>query len=127
MKERGRLRISNFFFFQAEDGIRDYKVTGVQTCALPISHGGRDYRTRAPEYRTPPPPRSKYPTLPSGSPAPPPTPDAASGASPPRTRTRGTGRRRRGRAPAPVARDGPGRRPLRRSRGRARDGSGARP
>src|ERR1022692_4628664 len=27
------------FFFQAEDGIRDYKVTGVQTCALPISHG----------------------------------------------------------------------------------------
>src|SRR2546426_3051272 len=26
-----------FFFFQAEDGIRDYKVTGVQTCALPIS------------------------------------------------------------------------------------------
>src|SRR5256885_10774962 len=28
---------SRFFFFQAEDGIRDYKVTGVQTCALPIS------------------------------------------------------------------------------------------
>src|SRR5256885_6605823 len=28
-----------FFFFQAEDGIRDYKVTGVQTCALPISPG----------------------------------------------------------------------------------------
>src|SRR5256885_2298544 len=28
--------ISPFFFFQAEDGIRDYKVTGVQTCALPI-------------------------------------------------------------------------------------------
>src|SRR3989454_1043432 len=27
-----------FFFFQAEDGIRDYKVTGVQTCALPIFH-----------------------------------------------------------------------------------------
>src|SRR2546426_9154462 len=26
------------FFFQAEDGIRDYKVTGVQTCALPISN-----------------------------------------------------------------------------------------
>src|SRR5256885_3856144 len=25
-----------FFFFQAEDGIRDYKVTGVQSCALPI-------------------------------------------------------------------------------------------
>src|SRR3712207_9188601 len=30
-----------FFFFQAEDGIRDIGVTGVQTCALPISieHG----------------------------------------------------------------------------------------
>src|SRR4051794_41891114 len=26
-----------FFFFQAEDGIRDGRVTGVQTCALPIS------------------------------------------------------------------------------------------
>src|SRR2546426_5040783 len=26
-----------FFFLQAEDGIRDYKVIGVQTCALPIS------------------------------------------------------------------------------------------
>src|SRR5438093_9488786 len=26
-----------FFFFQAEDGIRDWSVTGVQTCALPIS------------------------------------------------------------------------------------------
>ena len=27
-----------FFFFQAEDGIRDHCVTGVQTCALPIPH-----------------------------------------------------------------------------------------
>src|SRR2546430_11031920 len=27
-----------FFFFQAEDGIRDLTVTGVQTCALPICH-----------------------------------------------------------------------------------------
>src|SRR5207253_6201901 len=42
----------DFFFFQAEDGIRDGHVTGVQTCALPIStfhalriaraHTGRD-------------------------------------------------------------------------------------
>src|SRR5256885_7023841 len=32
-KDDGLLRS---FFFQAEDGIRDYKVTGVQTCALPI-------------------------------------------------------------------------------------------
>src|SRR5256885_9299709 len=28
------------FLFQAEDGIRDYKVTGVQTCALPILGSG---------------------------------------------------------------------------------------
>src|SRR3989442_9468529 len=27
-----------FFFFQAEDGIRDWSVTGVQTCAFPISY-----------------------------------------------------------------------------------------
>src|SRR5256885_7036272 len=33
-----------FFFFQAEDGIRDYKVTGVQTCALPISPTRRSTR-----------------------------------------------------------------------------------
>src|SRR5690606_39632206 len=30
-----------FFFFQAEDGIRVFHVTGVQTCALPISVDGR--------------------------------------------------------------------------------------
>src|SRR2546427_5557459 len=30
----------HFFFFQAEDGIRDLTVTGVQTCALPISQRG---------------------------------------------------------------------------------------
>src|SRR2546427_6815755 len=29
--------LQGFFFFQAEDGIRDLTVTGVQTCALPIS------------------------------------------------------------------------------------------
>src|SRR6266511_5061986 len=35
----GKLNIaySFFFFFQAEDGIRAFHVTGVQTCALPIS------------------------------------------------------------------------------------------
>src|SRR2546427_8166528 len=32
-----------FFFFQAEDGIRDLTVTGVQTCALPISHPDDEY------------------------------------------------------------------------------------
>src|SRR3712207_7253550 len=31
------------FFFQAEDGIRDIGVTGVQTCALPILAGGPVY------------------------------------------------------------------------------------
>src|SRR6266487_4994678 len=32
-----RFSMHLFFFFQAEDGIRDGRVTGVQTCALPIS------------------------------------------------------------------------------------------
>src|SRR3989441_6895204 len=35
-----------FFFFQAEDGIRDKLVTGVQTCALPIWIGSWPLRTR---------------------------------------------------------------------------------
>src|SRR5256886_11488800 len=34
---RASIFICCFFFFQAEDGIRDLTVTGVQTCALPIS------------------------------------------------------------------------------------------
>src|SRR5437868_12947166 len=61
---------SFFFFFQAEDGIRDRNVTGVQTCALPIS------------TQTPPPtpqravpaghrPGVAVPTLPPAPPAPP--------------------------------------------------------
>src|SRR5690606_39762399 len=33
----GRVEVGGDFFFQAEDGIRDFHVTGVQTCALPIS------------------------------------------------------------------------------------------
>src|SRR3712207_7098175 len=36
-----------FFFFQAEDGIRDIGVTGVQTCALPISLRDDPARHRA--------------------------------------------------------------------------------
>src|SRR5256885_8867537 len=36
----------SFFFFQAEDGIRDYKVTGVQTCALPISRDRVDWAAK---------------------------------------------------------------------------------
>src|SRR5256885_8546461 len=44
--DRSRRCLLCCFFFQAEDGIRDYKVTGVQTCALPIcndvlSRGGQ--------------------------------------------------------------------------------------
>src|SRR5207253_7549766 len=34
------IRLTYYFFFQAEDGIRDGHVTGVQTCALPISARG---------------------------------------------------------------------------------------
>src|SRR2546429_2440222 len=39
------MNVGVFFFFQAEDGIRDVAVTGVQTCALPICYGGADYRS----------------------------------------------------------------------------------
>src|SRR5207244_5443261 len=45
------------FLFQAEDGIRDDLVTGVQTCALPISRqpGAQDVRRRlGPGHRHPP-------------------------------------------------------------------------
>src|SRR5256886_8679918 len=45
-----------FFFFQAEDGIRDLTVTGVQTCALPISICSKQRQLRAalpiPPYTT---------------------------------------------------------------------------
>src|SRR5699024_11569067 len=40
------------FFFQAEDGIRDRNVTGVQTCALPISSS--PWRYRVPRSQVPP-------------------------------------------------------------------------
>src|SRR5690606_41175267 len=35
-RSRAMSYVSYLFFFQAEDGIRDFHVTGVQTCALPI-------------------------------------------------------------------------------------------
>src|SRR2546422_1681943 len=40
----------SFFFFQAEDGIRDVAVTGVQTCALPIyfNFGNASHQIRRP-------------------------------------------------------------------------------
>src|SRR5690606_39540201 len=37
--------MSLFFFFQAEDGIRDFHVTGVQTCALPILYAVKEVGT----------------------------------------------------------------------------------
>src|SRR6266581_7896947 len=40
-----------FFFFQAEDGIRDGRVTGVQTCALPISAASASAHSR--QVKTP--------------------------------------------------------------------------
>src|SRR5690606_39654659 len=47
LPERARV-----FFFQAEDGIRDFHVTGVQTCALPIYAGrGREARPPSPRSR----------------------------------------------------------------------------
>src|SRR5690606_25570192 len=65
-----------FFFFQAEDGIRDFHVTGVQTCALPISiHsapqwrpcGRREWRATRQRER-PPPVLGPYPVAPAHSP-----------------------------------------------------------
>src|SRR2546428_8442436 len=48
-------RITVFFFFQAEDGIRDLIVTGVQTCALPISPDRRPqvWQVEATEHPVP--------------------------------------------------------------------------
>src|SRR5207245_8381346 len=41
-----------YFFFQAEDGIRDATVTGVQTCALPILKGTFSEPTGEPSFST---------------------------------------------------------------------------
>src|SRR5690606_40791507 len=54
------------FFFQAEDGIRDFHVTGVQTCALPISASPRRAVARAVQShpcgtRTRPPMEQRHP------------------------------------------------------------------
>src|SRR5256885_5673528 len=56
-----------FFFFQAEDGIRDYKVTGVQTCALPISRPAAETSSLSPNRTGPgilPRPARSAPTAP---------------------------------------------------------------
>src|SRR5690606_40796944 len=45
--------VSASFFFQAEDGIRDFHVTGVQTCALPISSTSTITPSRRPRRSRP--------------------------------------------------------------------------
>src|SRR5437762_11086077 len=49
----GAAMVVGSFFFQAEDGIRDTSVTGVQTCALPISQH-RHRRRRGDSLQQPP-------------------------------------------------------------------------
>src|SRR6266566_6882120 len=56
------------FFFQAEDGIRDYKVTGVQTCALPIS-GVACPKSRCPGCNPAAQATESFPGCPPGPPA----------------------------------------------------------
>src|SRR5256886_7656760 len=52
-RQQDRLSTSSFFFFfQAEDGIRDLTVTGVQTCALPIRPPQDHLRLREQRLRT---------------------------------------------------------------------------
>src|SRR5256885_13071008 len=48
------------FFFQAEDGIRDYKVTGVQTCALPIYQEKGGYWGMSPGFDSRHPPTRRF-------------------------------------------------------------------
>src|SRR5690606_8303458 len=65
--------LDGVFFFQAEDGIRDFHVTGVQTCALPIS-------SPSPASARGPPTSS--PCAPSATPTPSCPPTSASAAPP---------------------------------------------
>src|SRR5690606_40666285 len=71
-----------FFFFQADDGIRDFHVTGVQTCALPIS---------------PPPTATGTAGVPASTASRPPPPRRANN-TPPRRRSRTAPCREIGRA-----------------------------
>src|SRR5215510_12440738 len=48
----GAEALNDLFFFQAEDGIRDGHVTGVQTCALPICFRARRSSRRSPPAST---------------------------------------------------------------------------
>src|SRR5256886_15459432 len=76
-----------FFFFQAEDGIRDLTVTGVQTCALPIS--GPEFPAIKRPAPTPPRPSMR-----------PPSRRGRNRRSPPAPTTPPFWRRRRKRAPS---------------------------
>src|SRR5689334_24141798 len=76
-----------FFFFQAEDGIRDGTVTGVQTCALPISRNTSATRRRDPSRRALRPPRRCPTATRTGRRSP------ARGSTPARGRTRSEERR----------------------------------
>src|SRR5256885_5470637 len=70
LKAQGSSMKLYFFFFQAEDGIRDYKVTGVQTCALPISPRSwkASWRSRPSPGSPATGPRSRWrPTIPTST------------------------------------------------------------
>src|SRR6266702_1802139 len=69
-----------FFFFQAEDGIRDGHVTGVQTCALPISRATSTSTTRTRRRKSAP---SSSPANPSAASEPPKTSPRSSATSVP--------------------------------------------
>src|SRR2546425_6814101 len=99
--------IFSFFFFQAEDGIRDKLVTGVQTCALPISpptsRSGSTSSTSSRDWCAPRPSRSISWWPPSRSPS---TPGISSGSAeaPARTPRRHRALHARGRRRAPCPR-----------------------
>src|SRR5687768_17973991 len=98
-----------FFFFQAEDGIRDVAVTGVQTCALPIWPGSPPRADRLPSRRrttAPSSPPAERPARRSRRPADPPrsdsrrtatTPVQTRRARPPRSEERRVGKECRSR------------------------------
>src|SRR5437879_3129504 len=100
------MHLTLYFFFQAEDGIRDTSVTGVQTCALPISRvfdGPAFTQARSKSW--------SYPRIRGGRPPPP-------HGRGPRSRARTTGRNEVAR-PVRYGRDAS---PLGDSRGPVRDG-----
>src|SRR3989339_543762 len=69
--------LMSLFFFQAEDGIRDWSVTGVQTCALPISSRRRHTRLGSEEHTSELPSTTNLVRLPPAPAPPPPCPARA--------------------------------------------------